>query len=131
MRLILDDGTSGDSRPMMVGLSIVEEDGLYRLVASRQFDVRDTRLANEDAQTSTMIVSDTPLSLVYRAGATTVAQQGVWTYEPRPDEGLPFAIAVEQDAVRMIVAQMPATLSALCVARVGEAGLGDADCEVR
>lgn len=131
MRLILDDGTSRDSRPMMVSLTITEDDGLFRLEASRHFDVRDVRLANDDGQASTMIVSETPLSLVYRAGATSVARQGVWTYEPRPEQGLPFAVAVEQGAERMIVAQMPTTLSAVCVARLGEAGLGDPDCELR
>ncbi|WP_341367781.1 hypothetical protein [Yoonia sp. BS5-3] len=131
MRMILDDGTSGDSRPMMVGLTITQEDGLYRLVASRNFDVRDVRLAGDNAQTSTMIVSESPLSLVYRAGATSVARQGVWTYEPRPEQGLPFAVAIEQGAERMIVAQMPTTISAICVARLGPAGLEDRDCELR
>lgn len=131
MRLILDDGTSRDSRPMMVGLTITQDEGLFRLIASRHFDVSDVRLANDDGQVSTMIVSETPLSLIYRAGATSVTRQGVWTYEPRAEQGLPFAIAVEQGAERMIVAQMPTTLSALCVARLGEAGLGDPDCELR
>lgn len=131
MRLILDDGTSRDSRPMMVSLTITQDEGLFRLVASRHFDIRDVRLANEDGQASTMIVSETPLSLIYRAGATSVASQGVWTYDPRPDQGLPFAVAIEQGAEKMIVAQMPTTLSALCVARLGPAGLGDPDCELR
>lgn len=131
MRMILDDGTSRDSRPMMVSLRITEEEGLFRLTASRQFDVRDVRLSNENAQESTMIVSDEPLRLVYRVGATFPARQGTWSYEPRAEQGLPFAIAVEQGAERMIVAPMPATISAICVARLGLAGLEDPDCKLR
>ncbi len=131
MRLILDDGTSRDSRPMMVSLTITEEEGLFRLTASRQFDVRDVRLANDNAQASTMIVSEEPLSLVYRVGATSLARQGSWSYEPRAEQGLPFAVAVEQGAERMIVAHMSSTLSAICVARLGQAGIGDPDCKLR
>jgi hypothetical protein len=131
MRLILDDGTSRDSKPMMISLDIIEEDDLFRLTASRYFDVRDIRLAAGQARASTIIVTNEPLRLVYRVAARNTAGGGAWTYEPRPEQGLPLAIAVEQGAERMIVAQMPATISALCVARLGEAGLGDSDCDLR
>ncbi|MDX8353209.1 hypothetical protein [Cognatiyoonia sp. IB215182] len=131
MRLILDDGTSRDSRPMMVGLDIVEEDGLFRLMASRHFDIRDIRMATQGARESTVIVSDDPLRLVYLVRPVNIGGAPVWTYEPRPEHGLPLAISVEQSAERMIVARMPVTLSGFCVSRRGQLGLGEVACDVR
>lgn len=131
MRIILDDGSSRDGKPMMISLDVVEEDELFRLTASRYFDVRDIRLATESVRASTVIVTDQPLRLVYRMASQISAGARVWTYEPRPEQGLPTAIAIEQGAERMIVAQMPATISAFCVSRLGEAALGSGDCNLR
>lgn len=131
MNLIVDDGTSREARPMMVSLEITEENGLHRLSAARYYDVRDIRLAAEIARQSTVIISDTPLRLVYLVLRGDGLPGQVWTYEPRPEQGLPTAVAIEQGADRMIVAQMPATRSALCISRLGETGLGDRDCRLR
>lgn len=131
MRLAIDDGTSRSNRPVMVSLNITQDDGRYRLSAARFFDVRDVRLGGEQARTSTVIVSDQPLRLVYlmpaRGGSNAVA----WTYEPNPEQGLPVAVAVEKGAERMIIARMPATRSAACVSRLGIIGLEEQDCELR
>lgn len=131
MRLVIDDGTSRSNRPIMIGLNITQEDGLFRLSASRFFDVRDVRLGDEDARASTVIVSDVPLLLVYQVTSLANASQLVWTYEPQIEQGLPAAVAVEQGAERMIVAKMPATRSAACVSRLGILGLEEQDCELR
>ncbi|MEM9785491.1 MAG: hypothetical protein AAF801_03255 [Pseudomonadota bacterium] len=131
MRMILDDGRGRDSRPMMVSLDIAEDNGLHRLTASRYVDIRDIRLAPERARESTVIETDVPLRLMYQVRAGNIGGQLTWTYEPRPDQGLPLAVAVEQGAEKMIVARMPVSLSGFCVSRRGEAGLGDVDCEVR
>lgn len=131
MRLAIDDGTSRSNRPVVIGLTITQEDGLFRLDAARFFDVRDVRLGDEQARASTVIVSEQPLRLVYYVSASASSSQMVWTYEPRPEQGLPAAIAVEQAATRMIVAQMPATRSASCVSRMGILGLEEQDCELR
>ncbi|MEO0931576.1 MAG: hypothetical protein AAFY14_13165, partial [Pseudomonadota bacterium] len=131
MRMILDDGRGRDSRPMMVSLDIAEDNGLHRLTASRYVDIRDIRLAPESARESTVIETDVPLRLMYQVRAGNIGGQLTWTYEPRPDQGLPLAVAVEQGAEKMIVARMPVSLSGFCVSRRGEAGLGDVDCEVR
>ncbi|MDX8349126.1 hypothetical protein SLH49_14165 [Cognatiyoonia sp. IB215446] len=131
MRLILDDGTSRDSRPMMVGLRVVEEDDLFRLTASRHFDIRDIRMATETARESTVIVSDDPLRLIYLVRPVNAGAAPVWTYEPRPEQGLPLAISVERAAERMIVARMPVTVSGFCISRRGELGLEEVECNVR
>ena len=131
MRVILDDGTSRESEPMMISIDIVEEEGLFSLEVSRYFDVRDIRLVTDNSRASTVIVTEAPLRLMYRvqSGSGTGAQ--VWTYEVRPEQGLPAAIAVEKGDQRMIVASMPVSLSAFCVSRLGRAGLEDPDCDVR
>ncbi len=131
MRLIVDDGTSREARPMMVSLEVSEEDGRYLLLASRYYDVRDIRLATEQARRSTVIVSDTPIQFIYLVARRDNQPGQVWTYEPRLDQGLPAAVAIEQGAERMIIAQMPITRSALCISLLGEAGLEDRDCRLR
>lgn len=131
VRLILDDGTTSTARPMMVGLDIVEEAGLYHLSASRVFDVRDIRLAADDPRQSRLIVSDAPLRFRYLVARADDIPGQKWTYEPGPEHGLPYAIAIEQGSDRMIVAQLSATLSALCVSRLGEAGLRDRECTLQ
>lgn len=131
MRLVVDDGTVRTNQPVMIALSISQEDGLFRLSATRFIGVRDVRLGGQTARASTVIISDEPLRLLYRVGARGNANNGVWTDEPRIEQGLPMAVAVEQGANRMIVARMPATLSASCISREGIAGLEDLDCEVR
>ncbi len=131
MRLIVDDGTSREARPMMVSLEVMQEEGLYRLSAARQYGVRDVRLAAEITQQSTVIVSDAPLRLVYLVARSDDLPGQVWTYEPRPAQGLPVAVAVEQGDERMIVARVPVTRSAACISRLGESGLGDRDCRLR
>ena len=115
---------------MMVGLDIVEEAGLYHLSASRVFDVRDIRLAADDPRQSGLIVSEVPLRFRYLVARADDLPGQVWTYEPRPEHGLPFAIAIEQGTDPMITAQLPVTRSALCIARLGEAGLRDRECEL-
>ncbi|MEO1641388.1 MAG: hypothetical protein AAFU41_19310 [Pseudomonadota bacterium] len=131
MRLVLDDGTSRDNRPVTVTLDISQEDGLFTLTGTRHTGVRDVRLIGDEGQTSTMIISDSPLILSYYVVGRGNAAQRVWTYEPRPEQGLPAAIAVEQGDTRMVIAQMPATRSMACIARLGEPGLGETDCELR
>lgn len=131
MRLVLDDGTSRDNRPVMISLEITESDGLSRLTAARLFDVRDVRIGSDRLRASTVIVSDQSLRLVYYVASATGQIGRVWTYEPRPEQGLPAAVAVERGTDRMIVAQMPATRSATCVSRVGIRGLEEQDCELR
>ena len=131
MRLIVDDGTSRSTRPVMISLDIAQTDGRYQLTAARQFDVRDVRLGMDRARASTLIVSDQPLRLVYLVAARRAGGERVWTYDPRPAQGLPAAIAVERAAERMIVAQMPATLSAVCVSRGGVGALRSSECELR
>jgi hypothetical protein len=131
MRVVLDDGTSRDNRPIMISLDISQEDGLHRLTATRHIDVRDVRLGTETAPSSTIIVSDQPLSLVYYVAARGDRVGRVWTYEPRLDQGLPAAIGVERGSERMIVAQMPVTRSAQCVSRFGANGMGEQDCALR
>jgi hypothetical protein len=131
MRLVLDDGTSRDNRPIMISIDISQEDGLHRLTAARHFGVRDVRLGNEQARASTIIVSDEPLRLIYFVAARGNQIGRAWTYEPRIEQGLPAAIAIEQGSERMIVAQMPVTRSAQCVSRFGINGLGEQDCELR
>ncbi|MEL6682946.1 MAG: hypothetical protein AAFQ09_09910 [Pseudomonadota bacterium] len=131
MRLILDDGRSRDAAPMMVSLNISEVDGLFRLTASRFSNIRDIRLAPERARESTVIIADDPISLIYQVRSTAIGGGLIWTYEPRPIQGLPLAVAIEQGAEKMIVAQMPVSLSGFCVSRRGEIGIGEANCEVR
>ncbi len=131
MRLVLDDGTSRDNRPIMISLDIRQEDGLHSLTASRHFDVRDVRLAGDQARASTIIVSDQPLRLIYLVSPSANPNSSGWTYEPRFDQGLPVAIGVEQGAERMIVAKIHTTRSASCVSRFGINGLGEQDCELR
>lgn len=131
MRLIVDDGTIRTDRPVMISLDIREEDGLFRLEAARHFDVRDVRLAPDGARASTVIVTEAPLNLVYYFAALNPGVPGTWTYEPQPEQGLPTAVAVEAAAERMIVAKMPATHSASCVAQQGLPGLDNQDCELR
>lgn len=131
MRLIIDDGTIGTDRPVMISLDIVQEGEFHRLEAARHFDIRDVRLEDETARASTVIVTRAPLSLIYYFAAPGAIGQGRWTYEPQPEQGLPSAVAVEAGAERMIVAKMPATHSASCVARNGVVGLEDQDCALR
>ncbi len=131
MRLVIDDGTSRSNRPVMIGLNITEEDGVFTLTAARFFDVRDVRLGDEQAQASTVLVTDQPLSLVYLVTESPSSNQRVWSYEPQPEQGLPAAVAIEQGAERVLVARMPATRSASCVARLGILGLEEQDCELR
>ena len=131
MRVILDDGTSRQNKPIMISLDINVEDGLHRLTAARHFDVRDVRVGGEETRASTIIVSDQPLTLVYYVTAGGNAVGRAWTYEPRPSQGLPVAVAIEQGARRMIIAQMPVTRSAACLSRLGVSGLGEQDCELR
>ncbi len=131
LRLILDDGSSRDSKPMMISIDVFQEDGLFRLTASRYFDIRDIRLAPETTRESTVIVTDEPLLLVYRVRPINTGGNPVWTYEPRPEQGLPLAVAVEQAAEKIIIARMPVSVSGFCVSRLGEAGLGEAACNVR
>lgn len=130
-RLIVDDSTSRSNRPVMIALRITQEDGLYRLSATRHFDVRDVRLGNEPIRASDVIVSDQPLSLVYYMAAGIGLNAQAWTYEPAPEQGLPYAVAIERGAERMIVAPMPATRSASCVSRQGLRGLEGQPCELR
>lgn len=131
LRLVIDDSTSPSNRPIMIGLTITQEEELYRLSAQRFFDVRDVRLGDEQARSSTVIVSDQPLRLVYFVAVRRGSNERTWTYEPEMEQGLPIAVAVEQGAERMIVAQMPATRSAACVSRRGILGLEEQDCELR
>lgn len=131
MRLVIDDSTSRSNRPVMIGLDITEEDGLFQLTAARFFGVRDVRLGDEQARASTVIVSDQPLRLVYYVSEGLNSNQRIWTYEPQPSQGLPAAVAIEQGAERVIVAQMPATRSASCMSRLGILGLEEQDCELR
>lgn len=131
MRLILDDGSSRDSKPMMISLDVVEEGDLFHLTASRYFDVRDIRLATEVVRDSTVVITDAPLRLVYQVRAGNTVGGHAWTYEPRPEQGLPLAIAVEQGSEKMIIARMPVSVSGFCISRIGEAGLGEAECDVR
>lgn len=131
MRLVIDDSTSRSNRPVMVGLTITQEDGLHRMSAQRFFDVSDVRLGNEQAQASTVIVSEEPLLFVYLVSVRRGSNERTWTYEPEPEQGLPYAVAIEQGAERMIVAQMPVTRSAACVTRFGILGLEEQDCELR
>ncbi len=131
MRLVLDDGTSRDNRPVMVSLDITQDNGLYRLTATRHVDVRDVRMGEDRARESTIIISDQPLSFAYYVSARGSQTGRAWTYEPRAEQGLPAAIGVERGADRMIVVQMPATRSAACVSRFGITGLREQDCELR
>ena len=131
MRLVVDDGTVRTGRPVMIALGITQEDGLFYLRAARFIGVRDVRLGDQTARASTVIVSDEPLRLLYLVEGRGSATTGVWTDEPRPEQGLPMAVAVEQGADRMIVARMPATISAACVSREGIGGLEDQDCAIR
>ena len=131
MRLILDDGSSRDSAPMMVGLDVVEQDGQFALTASRYFNIRDIRLASQVTRQSTVVVTDTPLRFVYQVKAGNNGGNPVWTYDPQPQHGLPLAIAVEEGADKVIVARMPVSLSGFCISRRGEVGLGEVDCNVR
>lgn len=132
MRLVVDDGTIRTDRPVMISLDVIRgDDGLYRLEAARHFDIRDVRLMDENARPSTVIVTDAPMRLIYFFASRNSFNGGDWTYEPRPEQGLPSAIALERGAERMIVAKMPATHSASCVSRSGIVGLEDADCELR
>ncbi len=131
MRLIIDDGTIRSDRPVMISLDITRDGELNTLSASRHFDIRDVRQADENAQESTVIVTAAPLSLIYYFAPPGPVGQGTWTYEPLPEQGLPSAVAVEAGSERMIVAQMPATHSASCVSQAGIAGLENEDCVVR
>lgn len=131
LRLVIDDGTSRSNRPVMVGLTISQEEGLYRLSAQRFFDVRDVRLGNEQAQESTVIVSDETLRLIYFVTTRRGSNERTWTYEPQEEQGLPEAVGIERGAERMIVVKMPATRSAACVSRRGILGLEEQDCELR
>lgn len=131
MRLVLDDGTSRDNRPVMVSLDITQDGDLYRLTATRHLDVRDVRMGQETARASTLIISDQPLGFAYYVTARGSQTGLAWTYEPRPEQGLPAAIAIERGAERMIIVQIPATRSAACVARLGITGLRTQDCELR
>ena len=131
MQVILDDGTSNQSDPVMISLDISEEDGRFTLAASRFFNVRDIRLATDNSRASQVIVTDEPLRLIYRVQSGSGSGAQVWTYEVRPEQGLPLAVAVEQGDQKMIVARMPVSISAFCVSRLGQAGLEDADCDVR
>jgi len=131
MQLILDDGSSRDGKPMMISLDIIQKDDRFELTASRYFDVRDTRMATENVRASTVIVTSQPLRFVYRVGGRNTAGAGVWTYEPRIEQGLPTAVAIEQGAERMIVAQMSATMSAFCISRLGPAAIESEECELR
>jgi hypothetical protein len=132
MRLVVDDGTIRTDRPVMISLDIARgEDGFYRLDASRHFDIRDVRLVDETARPSTVIITDAPLRLVYFFASRNSLNGGDWTYEPQPEQGLPSAVALERGAERMIVARMPATHSASCVARTGIVGLENNACALR
>ena len=131
MRLVIDDGTSRTNRPVMMRLDITQADGLYTLAAARYFDVRDVRLGTDQARASTLIVSDQPLRILYQVVTRGNAGQRIWTDEPQADQGLPTAIAIERGAERMIVARIPATLSAVCMSRNGVAGLRNDTCDLR
>lgn len=131
MQLILDDGSGSNGRPMMVRLDITESDGRFALVAARQIGVRDLRLASDVQRESTVIVSEAPLRLIYQVERGGGQPGRIWTYEPRHDQGLPAAVAIEQGGDRIVTAQLPANRSAICVSQLGEGGLGDRDCLLR
>lgn len=131
LRLIIDDGTSLDSRPMLYSLDIIRDDALHILRVARFTDVRDVRLAPADARYSTLIVSDQPLTLAYQIAEPSGLPGSVWTDEPTPDQGLPSAIAVARGGERMIVAPVLSMRSAACVSRLGLAGLEEVDCLLR
>ncbi len=130
VRLYVPPTSAGPSRPYVSELRVTAKDGLYTLSAHRDRTVTDTRMKGNSVQSTEILATTEPIRLMYLMRSRTGPGRS-WFFATEPEDGLPFAIAVEVDGNHLITAPIMSTVSATCAARNGLSALGDQECKTR
>lgn len=131
-RMVVAPTTAAQAQPYVGELRIEAlGDNRFALMAARHADLGDARVTTSDPQETRVLTATAPIRLLYFFPASGGAQAG-WRYETGSGEaGLPLAIGVEVGSQRMLTVPIIPTLSAACVARLGQGGLTDDACALR
>jgi hypothetical protein len=93
--------------------------------------LRDARISSATPEETEVLITTVPIRLLYLM-PTGRSGQREWRYETGSGEaGLPYAIGIEVGVQRMVTVPLLPTLSASCVARLGQGGLADDQCVLR
>ncbi len=130
VRLYVPPTSSGPSRPYVSELRVTNVDGLYTLSAHRDRTVTDTRQRGNAVQSTEILSTREPIRLMYLLRSRTGPGRS-WFFATTPEDGLPYAIALEVNGDQLITAPIMTTVSATCAARNGLNALGDQICKVR
>lgn len=129
-RMVVEPVISGQNRPYVAELNVVNKDGAYQLIARRHMGLKDARIAAPKPQATLVLKSNDPLRLIYlmpRPGQATL----VWRYEVGDNDGLPRAIGLEVGTERKLTAPVFVNRSAACLAALGPGGVEEEQCSVR
>lgn len=106
-------------------------DDRFALMAARHAGLRDARVTTPDPQETRVLTATAPIRLLYLFNEGSGGRTS-WRYETGSgDAGLPLAIGIEVGSQRMLTVPILPTMSAACLARLGQGGLTDEQCELR
>lgn len=113
----------------IIELSIQPDEDQFVLIANRYDYTKSEGENRQNAKSSQLLHADQILRFQYLLADD--LGNWTWRYETDPQDGLPRAIALEQDGQRMITAPIPATIDFECLSSAGPEALETGLCRVR
>ncbi|MEM9268064.1 MAG: prepilin-type N-terminal cleavage/methylation domain-containing protein [Pseudomonadota bacterium] len=130
LRMVIVPSVQSGRRAYLAALTISESRGRVRLDAARQMGEISPAAVIDSPDSTRLMESAVPLSLSYLVREE-FRPQNIWVDDLLPEHGLPIAIAVERNGVRIVTAPLHLDRSAGCVMALGARGLLLEACGVR